>query len=65
MNDREAFDNRRALVEQDDEIEKLRQGIQLLRNAIHACNRNPIPNSQRVKWRNMCDSLLSPGAPHD
>lgn len=30
-----------------------------IRNAIHACNRNPIPNSRRLEWRFMLDNLIS------
>ena len=41
------------------EAHRLRTGVANLRSAIHACNRNPIPNSQRIKWREMCDALMS------
>lgn len=40
------------------EIERLHTGVTNLRNAIHACNRNPIPNRSRMEWRDMCDALL-------
>ena len=42
-----------------DIAEALRGGLADLRDAIHACNRNPIPNSQRMRWRDMCDALLA------
>ena len=41
------------------ENERLRVGISDLRAAIHACNRNPIPNSRRIRWRDLCDLLLA------
>lgn len=30
-----------------------------IRNAVHACNRNPVPNRARVEWRDMIDSLIA------
>ncbi len=41
-----------------DEIERYRVGLNALRANIHACNRNPIPNSKRMEWRDMVDALL-------
>jgi hypothetical protein len=29
-----------------------------IRSSIHACNRNPIPSSSRLEWRDMLDGLI-------
>jgi len=42
----------------DDENVRLKYGVEWLRKVIHACNRNPIPNSQRMRWREICDDIL-------
>lgn len=38
--------------------------LKRLRDSIHACNRNPIPSTKRLKWRDLVDDILkqlSPG----
>lgn len=42
-----------------DKIERLRDVLERLRASMHACNRNPIPNSKRVEWRDMIDAALA------
>jgi hypothetical protein len=42
-----------------EENAQLKAFLRDLRNSIHACNRNPIPNSKRVEWRDRIDRALS------
>jgi len=56
----------KSWAEPDEELRRLKQDLEhiyiklsALRNSVHACNRNPIPNSRRIEWRGQIDNILS------
>lgn len=47
-----------TVVEHVNEVDRLCGVLLALRASIHACNRNPIPSSKRLEWRDMIDAAL-------